>query len=175
MSRGQRKGSPRPLELGFPDRSRYFSIQVAPQLSSRGWVDPVPDPLIFRRSGSAGNRTRDLWICLNFLKTTEDILALNYFLVLTRRSQGNNGLSARIITVKIRTRNDAIWWHAWCLEDSFHILVARHTLSLPRPWAQAEESDALPTKSGWLITYKFASRKCCLGNSPCEELFNNCD
>jgi hypothetical protein len=30
--------------------------QVAPQLYSRGWVDPVPDPLFF--SGSAGNRTR---------------------------------------------------------------------------------------------------------------------
>jgi hypothetical protein len=37
--------------------------QVAPQLYSRGWVDPVPDPLpfsffFFRKSGSAGNRTR---------------------------------------------------------------------------------------------------------------------
>ena len=38
-------------------------IQVAPQLTSRGWVDPVPDPLLFRKSGSAGNRTRDLCIC----------------------------------------------------------------------------------------------------------------
>jgi hypothetical protein len=43
-------------------RSRYFSIQVAPQLSSWGWVDPVPDPLLLRKSGSAGNRTRDLKI-----------------------------------------------------------------------------------------------------------------
>jgi hypothetical protein len=25
-------------------------------------VDPVPDPLLLRKSGSAGNRTRDLWI-----------------------------------------------------------------------------------------------------------------
>jgi hypothetical protein len=31
--------------------------QVAPQLYSRGWVDPVPDPLRFF-SGSSGNRTR---------------------------------------------------------------------------------------------------------------------
>jgi hypothetical protein len=38
-------------------------IQVAPQLTSRGWVDPVPDPLLLRKSGSAGNRTRDLCIC----------------------------------------------------------------------------------------------------------------
>jgi hypothetical protein len=27
--------------LGFLDRSRYFFFQVAPQLYSRGWVDPV--------------------------------------------------------------------------------------------------------------------------------------
>jgi hypothetical protein len=47
----------------FLDRSRYFSIQVAPQLSSRGWVDPVPEPLFLRKSGSAENRTRDLCIC----------------------------------------------------------------------------------------------------------------
>jgi hypothetical protein len=26
-------------------------------------VGPVPDPLLLRKSGSAGNRTRDLWIC----------------------------------------------------------------------------------------------------------------
>jgi hypothetical protein len=32
--------------------------QVAPQLYSRGWVDPVPDSLLLRKSGSAGNRNR---------------------------------------------------------------------------------------------------------------------
>jgi hypothetical protein len=26
-------------------------------------VDPVPDPLLLRKSGSAGNQTRDLWVC----------------------------------------------------------------------------------------------------------------
>jgi hypothetical protein len=26
-------------------------------------VDPVPDPLLLRKSGSSRNRTRDLWIC----------------------------------------------------------------------------------------------------------------
>jgi hypothetical protein len=26
-------------------------------------VDPVPDPLLLRKSGSAGNQTRELWIC----------------------------------------------------------------------------------------------------------------
>jgi hypothetical protein len=34
--------------LGFLDRSRYIFFQVAPQLNSRGWVDPVPDPLLLR-------------------------------------------------------------------------------------------------------------------------------
>jgi hypothetical protein len=53
---------PHGRNLGFLDRSSYFSIQVAPQLSSRGSVDPVPDPLFLRKSGSAGNRNRDLWI-----------------------------------------------------------------------------------------------------------------
>jgi hypothetical protein len=42
--------------LGFLERRLFF--QVAPQLYSRGWVDPVPDPLRFIKSGSAGNRTR---------------------------------------------------------------------------------------------------------------------
>jgi hypothetical protein len=37
---------PRDRILGFLDRSRYFFLQVAPQLYSRGWVDPVPDPLV---------------------------------------------------------------------------------------------------------------------------------
>jgi hypothetical protein len=32
--------------LGSLDRSRYFFFQVAPELYSRGRVDPVPDPLL---------------------------------------------------------------------------------------------------------------------------------
>jgi hypothetical protein len=41
----------------FLDRSCYFFFQVAPQLYSRGWVDPVADPLLVRKSGNAGNWT----------------------------------------------------------------------------------------------------------------------
>jgi hypothetical protein len=44
--------------LGILDRRRYFFFQVAPQLYSPGWVDPVRDPLLLRKSRSAGNRTR---------------------------------------------------------------------------------------------------------------------
>jgi hypothetical protein len=44
--------------LGFLDRSRYFFVQLAPQLYSRGWEDSVPDTLLLRNSGNAGNPTR---------------------------------------------------------------------------------------------------------------------
>jgi hypothetical protein len=57
VSRGQRNKSPTVVNFGFLDWSCYF-LEIAPQLSSRGWVDPVPDLLIFRKSGSAGNRIR---------------------------------------------------------------------------------------------------------------------
>jgi hypothetical protein len=40
--------------LDFLGRSRYYFFQVAPQLYSRGRVDPSPDPLLLRKSGSAG-------------------------------------------------------------------------------------------------------------------------
>jgi hypothetical protein len=33
--------------LNFLYQSRYFFFQAAPQLYSRGWVNPVPDPLLF--------------------------------------------------------------------------------------------------------------------------------
>jgi hypothetical protein len=46
--------------LRFLDRNRYFFLQVlvTPQLCSRGRVDPVPDPLLLRKSGNAENRIR---------------------------------------------------------------------------------------------------------------------
>jgi hypothetical protein len=43
--------------LGFLDRSRYYFFQVANPLYSRGWVGPVPDPVLVRKTGSAGNGT----------------------------------------------------------------------------------------------------------------------
>jgi hypothetical protein len=42
----------------FLDWSRYFFFQVAPQLYSRGWVAPAPDPLLLRKCGSAWSRVR---------------------------------------------------------------------------------------------------------------------
>jgi hypothetical protein len=43
--------------LGFLDRNRYFFFQVAPQLYSWGWVDPVTNPLLLIKSNP------DLWNC----------------------------------------------------------------------------------------------------------------
>jgi hypothetical protein len=63
VSRGQLGGKPNTVNLSFLDRSRYFTFQVAPHLSSGRWVDPVPDPLLLRKSGSARNRIRDLCDC----------------------------------------------------------------------------------------------------------------
>jgi hypothetical protein len=40
----------------------YIFTPLTPGVYSRGWVDPVPDPLLLRKSGSAENRTRNLWI-----------------------------------------------------------------------------------------------------------------
>jgi hypothetical protein len=51
------------VNLGFLDQRRYFLIQVAPQLSSRGWMDSVTDLLLLRKSGRAGNRIQDLCTC----------------------------------------------------------------------------------------------------------------
>jgi hypothetical protein len=56
MPRGQRDGSLRPYSR-FSRQEPLRFYHVAPQLYSRGWVDPVPDPLLFF-PGSAGNRTR---------------------------------------------------------------------------------------------------------------------
>jgi hypothetical protein len=44
--------------LSFLDRSHYYFFQVTPQLYSRGWVDPDPDPLLLKKSDSAWNWTR---------------------------------------------------------------------------------------------------------------------
>jgi hypothetical protein len=49
VSRGQRNDSPTVVNVGFLDRSRRF-LEIAPQSSSRGWVDPVPDPLLIRKN-----------------------------------------------------------------------------------------------------------------------------
>jgi hypothetical protein len=45
---------------GFIDRRRYNFFRAAPELYWRGWVYPVPDPLLLRKSGESNP---DLWVC----------------------------------------------------------------------------------------------------------------
>jgi hypothetical protein len=61
MPRGQRDGSLLPHSR-FSRQEPLLSYQVAPQLYSRGWVDPVPDPLHFF-SGSGRESNPALRIC----------------------------------------------------------------------------------------------------------------
>jgi hypothetical protein len=57
VPRFQRDGSQLPYSrLSRPEPLFFF--QVAPQLYSRGWVDPVQDPLLLRKSVGVENRTR---------------------------------------------------------------------------------------------------------------------
>jgi hypothetical protein len=56
VPRGQSDESLRPYSR-FSRQEPLLFYQVASQLYSWGWVDPVPDPLLFF-SGSAGNGTR---------------------------------------------------------------------------------------------------------------------
>jgi hypothetical protein len=117
---------PTAVNLGFIDRSRYFSIQVAPQLSSRGWVDPVPDPLLLRKSGSAGNRTRDLWI------SSQELWPLDHRggHILTQANTKSAQISERF-SFCFRT-----WW--WLLSPSrktLRILSGVEYKFLPFKWA----------------------------------------
>jgi hypothetical protein len=43
--------------LGFFYIRAATATLVAPQLYSRSWEDPIPDPLLLRKSGSARNQT----------------------------------------------------------------------------------------------------------------------
>jgi hypothetical protein len=63
--------------LGFVDFRRYYFFQVAPQLCSRDGMDPVPDPLLLRKSGSDGNRTRtsESVAKKSEHQTTEDVIS----------------------------------------------------------------------------------------------------
>jgi hypothetical protein len=51
------------VNLSLLDQGCYFFFQAAPHLSSRGWVDPVPDPPLLRKSGITGNWTRGFRFC----------------------------------------------------------------------------------------------------------------
>jgi hypothetical protein len=80
--------------IGFLDLSRYFFFQVAPHLYSRGWVDLVPDPLLLRKSGIAGNRTRAPTILITYIHKLKLLLGSISYLTCAVRLQLTVGVRA---------------------------------------------------------------------------------
>jgi hypothetical protein len=80
-------------------------------------VDPVPDPLLLRKSGSAGNRTRGIWVSsyeLRPLDHRDGHLDINY--------QGWSSLS--ILPVSLRNSEVVSWLFTQSfLSHSFQIIV----------------------------------------------------
>jgi hypothetical protein len=62
VSRGHRDRSPRPLISVFWTGAVNFHSSY-PQLSSWGWVHPVPDPPLLRNCASSGNPARNFRVC----------------------------------------------------------------------------------------------------------------
>jgi hypothetical protein len=94
--------------LAFLDQSRYLFSQVAPRLYSQGWVDSDPDPLLLRKSGSAGNRTHTSGsVARNSDHQTTD--AVTY----SSKNDKFNLLTAKSWGARITTRN----W-GWILSPS---------------------------------------------------------
>jgi hypothetical protein len=96
-SSGQRGGSPTVVNLSFLDRSRYFSFKQLLIYSHKGWVDPVPNPLLLRKCGISRNVTRDFWV------SSQDLWALDQSLIqeLTTR--------AMKLPVDIRFISKTLW------------------------------------------------------------------
>jgi hypothetical protein len=61
VSRGQRNRSPRPYSR-LSRREPLLFLSSSSSTLLRGWVVPVPDPLLLRKRGSVGNLIRDLSI-----------------------------------------------------------------------------------------------------------------
>jgi hypothetical protein len=95
----------------FLDGNRYIFFQAAPRLYSRGWMDPVPEPLLLRKSGSAGNRTQDLWICNQELCSLDDRDSLVYHI--------------NIILIIINTCYEIMWPPLWSSGQSSWLQIRR--------------------------------------------------
>ena len=72
---------------------RYFSYQVTTKLSSRGWVDPVPDPILPEQFlDIAGNRTRDLLDDRRVNHYTKQAVGYHMTIILYHPSTDDDGL-----------------------------------------------------------------------------------
>jgi hypothetical protein len=94
VSRGQGCGFTTVVNLSFLDRSRYFSFKYLLIYPHKGWVDPVPDPPLHRKYGSAGNRARDLWVRSQEVWSLDHRggLVRNYFMYSVLRAHFLKGL-----------------------------------------------------------------------------------
>jgi hypothetical protein len=94
------------LQMSVAIHSRYFFFQVAPQLYSRGRVDPVPDPLLLRKPGSAENRT----VTSGFVARNSDhyITEAVYFL-LHNKYKFSSYLAGSTIHLRCVARNSDLW------------------------------------------------------------------
>jgi hypothetical protein len=97
MSRGQRGGSPTVVNLSFLDRSRYFSFKKLLMYPHKGLVDPVPDPLLLRKFGNGGNRTRDFW------DSSQELWALDHRGGHGEQAEVKNNASTGIQTLTLRS------------------------------------------------------------------------
>jgi hypothetical protein len=88
--------------LGFLDQSRYFFFQVAPQLYTRGWVDPVPEPLLLRKFGRAGNRT---WISGTVARNSDQYTSEAVWFLLHNIYKFSSYLTGNTIYLRSAARN----------------------------------------------------------------------
>jgi hypothetical protein len=62
VSHGQRNRSPRPYsQISRPEPLLFLPSSSSVVLTRLS--DPITEPLLLGKSGSVGNRTRDLWMC----------------------------------------------------------------------------------------------------------------
>jgi hypothetical protein len=112
VSHGQRNGFARRVISVSQTRSLYFSIQVTPLLYSRGRANPVPDPLLLRKSASAGNRTRDLWIWSQELRPVDHRGGLTSVLYLKETVQSRKPIQ-KVTKGETKSGNVCIVWRFW--------------------------------------------------------------
>jgi hypothetical protein len=95
-------------------------------------VDPVPDPLLLRKSGSARNRTRDLWICSQEL-WRPSVIATSFSIIKTKCKPKSNAykyiylspMRCKSITEFLKSRFIASYICNAFLQSTVHLLSPR--------------------------------------------------
>jgi len=113
-------------------------------LTSRGWVDPVPDPLLLRKSGSAGHRTRDLCICSQKLWPLDHDF-VNWYLI--------SGVSYMFRTLWVHPQGDScICSVVWLTSIGVSSLLGRRVCSKrPTNWRSVTVRGDWRLNLTWII------------------------